>query len=254
MPDYAALAQTLRDSLHLTHPPIAICISETVPAGVDEPQEAVPAGCVFWQEGTRGALATSTSDHELCAIGVHTHHLAAPSETLETELKTALQVMGELDYVRESEVAALPVIQRDVKHVIYAPLAETPLSPDVVMLFAHSQQGLVIAEAVQRVDDGVPPAMGRPACAVVPQAINAKRAALSLGCCGARAYLDALSDDVGLWALPGDKIERYCSEIARFAESNEVLAAFHRLRRLDVTAGQKPTVGESLERLQAQGQ
>ena len=35
------------------------------------------------------------------------------------------------------------------------------------------------------------PAMGRPACAVVPQAINSGQAALSLGCCGARAYLDS---------------------------------------------------------------
>ena len=48
----------------------------------------------------------------------------------------------------------------------------------------------------------MPPAMGRPSCAVVPQAANSTGSAPSMGCCGARAYLDVLTDDV-LSAVPG---------------------------------------------------
>jgi hypothetical protein len=90
--------------------------------------------------------------------------------------------------------------------------------------------------------------MGRPACAVIPQVLNGGNAALSLGCCGARAYLDALSESVALWALPASKLEQYCQQIAVLAGANETLKKFHRGRREDVASGKRPTVRESLER------
>jgi hypothetical protein len=43
------------------------------------------------------------------------------------------------------------------------------------------------------------PATGRPACAVIPQVLNCGKATLSLRCCGARAYVDVLTDSVALW-------------------------------------------------------
>jgi len=99
------------------------------------------------------------------------------------------------------------------------------------------------------VDNGAPPALGRPACAIVPQVINQGAAAISLGCCGARAYLDALSDDVALWAFPGSKLDHYCAEIVTLARANKTLTAFHARRREDVESGKRPTVRQSLERL-----
>ena len=154
-----------------------------------------------------------------------------------------------LDYVREEEVAAIPVVQREVKHAIYGPLADFPTAPDVVLLFADGRQGLVLSEAIARVDGGVPPAMGRPACAALPQASNHGVAAMSLGCCGARAYLDAMSDDTAMWVLPGGVLDEYCEHITTFANANRVLAMFHERRRADVEAGMRPTVQESLQRL-----
>ena len=123
------------------------------------------------------------------------------------------------------------------------------MPPDVVLLFANSKQGLVIAESVQRVQPEGPLAMGRPACAVIPQAINSGQVALSLGCCGARAYLDSLSDDVALWAIPGSKLAALADQIAVMTKANDTLTRFHQQRRDDVKAGAKPTVKESLERL-----
>ena len=155
-----------------------------------------------------------------------------------------------MEYVREEDVPGIPVLQQKTQHVIYAPLTETPLDPYVVLLFAHSQQGLIITEAVQQVDPEIPPALGRPACAIIPQAANTGHAALSLGCCGACAYLDALSDDIALWAFPGHKIEQYARRIAALAKANTILGKFHTLRRQDVEAGLKPTIAESLSRLQ----
>jgi uncharacterized protein (DUF169 family) len=250
MTDYLAIAATLQDALGLKRPPIAVCLTDTIPPGVPPYQgAAVPAGCVFWEQAAHGAFATAAPDHELCAVGVHTHHLADPSSRYPAELASVLQVMAGMEYVREQDVATIPVLKHPVQHVIYAPLGQTPLPPDVVLLFAHSRQGLVITEAIQQVDPEVPLALGRPACAVVPQAVNSGRAALSLGCCGARAYLDSLADDTALWALPGEKIELYASRIAKLAAANDVLGRFHALRRTDVAGGNKPTYAESLARM-----
>lgn len=88
--------------------------------------------------------------------------------------------------------------------------------------------------------------MGRPACAIVPQAFNTGRAALSLGCCGARAYLDVLTDDVALWAIPGPKLNLYVERVTALAIANSVLSTFHNIRRSDVKEGKSPTIRESL--------
>ena len=242
-------AAQLEESLQLSLPPVALAFADEVPAGIQPYEEAAPAGCFFWQEAAQRVFSTSAKDHELCAIGVHTHNLAGASTSQPVELMTALEAMQGLDYVREEEVAGIPVLADSVQHTIYGPLADLPMAADVVLLFAQAQQSLILTEAVARVDEGIPLAMGRPACAVVPQVVNGSRAAMSLGCCGARAYLDALSDEVALWAIPGDKLDRYCKEIGGLAKSNGILTVFHQRRREDVAAGGRPTVQESLERL-----
>src|ERR1700694_4958767 len=116
-------------------------------------------------------------------------------------------------------------------------LARIPLAPAAALLCGKAAQMLILSEASQQVEGGLPPAMGRPACAIVPQAKNTGRAALSLGCCGARAYLDVLTDDVALWAIPGSKLDLYAERIAVLAKANAVLATFHQVRRKDVEDG-----------------
>ena len=249
MSDYQKLAKDLMTSLELSLPPIAVSFCDVAPAHVPLYNGVVPAGCVFWQEAAARAFVTSARDHELCAIGVHTHHLSGALDSHPLELQAALKAMSGLDYVRDDEVAAIPVVERQVKHVVYGPLGDFPLDPEVVLLFAHAAQGLILSEAVARVDKGLPPALGRPACAIVPQVLNAGSAAMSLGCCGARAYLDSLNDSVAMWAFPGSKLDQYCEEISVLSRANKTLTTFHERRREDVEAGKRPTVRQSLERL-----
>ena len=242
-------AEKLTQALEPSLPPIAMAFCDTVPDGVPEFDGSVPAGCVFWQEAVRRTFATSAGHHALCSIGIHTLNLSRAPASQPEELRTALEAMTGLDYVREEEVAAIPVMRQDVRYALYGPLAGFPVEPAVVLLFADARQGLVLSEAVARVDGGVPPAMGRPACAALPQAFNRGLATMSLGCCGARAYLDALSDDTAVWALPGSRLDRYCEQIVAFAGANRTLATFHERRRADVESGMRPTVRESLQRL-----
>ncbi len=86
---------------------------------------------------------------------------------------------------------------------------------------------------------------------MIPQAVNSGKPALSLGCCGARAYLNVLTDDFALWALPGARIGEYAERIRVLSQANDILTKFHQLRREDVEHGKSPSVKESLARLQA---
>jgi uncharacterized protein (DUF169 family) len=243
--DANQIAQTLTASLKLSLPPIAICFTDDVPAGIANWTGRVPAGCKFWEEAATKVFATCASDHDLCSIGTFTHNLATTAAH-DAERGDALRVFADLGYVREQDIAMIPVLKARFSQVVYGPLGSMPLVPDVVLLFGKADQMLILSEAAQQVEGGLPPAMGRPACAIVPQAMNTQQAALSLGCCGARAYLDALTDDVALWAIPGSRLDLYTERIAALAKANAILTTFHQVRRGDVEDGKRPTIKESL--------
>jgi uncharacterized protein (DUF169 family) len=246
MTTLASIAQSLSESLHLTQPPVAVAFTEGTPDGVTVYAGAVPAGCRFWQEAATQVFATVPKDHNLCSIGMYTHHLEDGPQA-QIDLGDALKVFGDLGYVRPEDMPFIPVLDRAAGVVVYGPLSSIPVTPDVVLLFVKADQTLILSEASQQLENGLPPAMGRPACGVIPQALNTGRTALSLGCCGARTYLDVLTPDVAMYAIPGMKLEAFAERVAALAKANSVLTAFHMLRRKDVEAGKRPTVKESLE-------
>jgi uncharacterized protein (DUF169 family) len=250
MSNLSQLNESLVASLRLAQPPVAICLTDSLPAGVQTWSGNAPAGCRFWQEAATKVFATTARDHDLCSIGIHTHNLGHTSAT-EKDLGLALKVMGDLGYVRAEDIPQIPVLAKAPKYVIYGPLASIPVTPDVVLLFVEANQTLILSEAAQQLEGGNPPAMGRPACAVVSQAKNTSKAALSLGCCGARAYLDVLTDDVALFAIPGDKLEQFTERIVALAQANDILTKFHTIRRAQVAAGGSPSVEQTLQAMGA---
>jgi uncharacterized protein (DUF169 family) len=252
MPNFSEISESLTRSLSLTQPPVAICLTGELPQGVESWSGGSPAGCRFWQEAATRVFATQAADHNLCSIGLYTHNLEISPAAM-TDLQDALKVFGGLTYVREEDVAAIPVLASKPKYVVYGPLSRIPVDPDVVLLFVRADQTLVLSEASQQIEGGLPPAMGRPACAVVPQARNSGRSALSLGCCGARAYLDVLTPDIALYAIPGSSISAFAERIEALAHANTVLTRFHQIRRAEVESGKSPTIQDSLASLQSAG-
>jgi uncharacterized protein (DUF169 family) len=252
MPSLSGISNTLTQHLHLTQPPVAVCLTDSVPAGVELWSGQSPAGCRFWQEAGSRVFATSPVDHKFCPVGQYTHNLDM-TDVSSIDLKDALKVFADLSYVREQDLEMIPVLASKPKYVIYGPLAQIPLDPDVILLFVRADQTLILSEASQQLEGGLPPAMGRPACGIIPQARNTGRSALSLGCCGARAYLDVLTDEVALYAIPGTTLSAFAERIAALSAANKILTAFHQIRRKDIEAGATPTIQESLAALQAAG-
>jgi len=250
MSNFSQIQQNLTQCLELAQAPVAICLTSSIPQGIAMWSGNAPAGCRFWQEAATRTFATSARQHDLCAIGVYTHNLEATPASM-TDLSDALKVFGELGYVRPEDIPQIPVLKERPQYVIYGPLAQAPVPPDVVLLFVDANQTLILSEAAQQMEGGTTPAMGRPACAVIPQVKNTGSPALSLGCCGARAYLDVLTDEVALFAIPGDKLEPFTARVAALSQANRILTKFHSIRRKDVESGKTPSVQESLAAMQA---
>src|SRR5260370_26872434 len=115
------MAQTLTASIRLSLPPIAICFTDKVPAGIRNWAGRVPAGCRFWQEAATEVFATSPSDHDLCAIVTFTHNLET-TQAHAADRRDALKVFADLGYVREQDITVIPGLKSRSSPVVYAPL------------------------------------------------------------------------------------------------------------------------------------
>lgn len=89
---------------------------------------------------------------------------------------------------------------------------------------------MLLVEAAQSAGvAGLGPAMGRPTCAVLPEAINTKATSVSLGCVGNRIYTGA-SDTDAYFAFPGSHLESLVEALATVVHANQELGRFHHAR------------------------
>ena len=114
-------------------PPVAVSFLDAVPANVHAFEGTEPAGCSFWRLAAAGRVFyTIPKDHFNCAVGAHTHNLALSPER-EHETEQTLKMMFDLGYVRPEEVPQIPRLAKPPSAIVYAPLGDTPVAPDVVL-------------------------------------------------------------------------------------------------------------------------
>jgi uncharacterized protein (DUF169 family) len=221
---------SLTDLLHLTSPPIAISFVAEPPPGVPHVAATEPAGCGYWRRAAAGEVFyTVADDHKGCPIGAHTHHvLLSPAE--QQELMGLVQTMVGLSYLKMEEVPNIPTRQTALQVAVYAPLDTAPLPPDVILVRGHAQQLMLLTEAAQAAGVGsTGMTMGRPTCAVLPEAINSDRTAASFGCVGNRVYTGADEQDA-YFAIPGAQLAVVEASLAVIVRANQELEKFHRAR------------------------
>ena len=221
---------SLIDLLHLTSTPVAITFTDVAPAGVAHVEATEPAGCGYWRRAANGeTFFTVADDHKRCPVGAHTHNVPlSPGE--QGELMGLIETMVGLSYLKMEEVPNIPTRQTPLQVAVYSPLADAPLTPDVVLVRGNARQLMLLAEAAQAAGvatDGA--TMGRPTCAVIPAAINAGRTAASFGCVGNRVYTGADENDA-YYAIPGSQLEVVEAQLATIVAANQALEAFHRAR------------------------
>jgi uncharacterized protein (DUF169 family) len=135
-----------------------------------------------------------------------------------------------LKYLASGEVASIPRRDRPMEVAAYAPLGRAAFNPDVVIFRGNARQIMLISEAARSAGVfGSGAAMGRPACAVVPQAQSGDGGIASLGCIGNRIYT-SLGDDELYFAVPGAVVQETLEHLGAILTANAALEAFHRQR------------------------
>jgi uncharacterized protein (DUF169 family) len=234
MGDFGAIERTLTDALQLTRRPVAVAFRDGPPAGVPRLAGAQPSGCSFWTLAAAGrTFYTTPEDHYNCPIGSYTHHIALPKER-EHELSDTLSLMTDLGYLRMAEVPAVPRLDTTPAATIYAPLSDTPVDPDVVIVTGTPGGLMLLHEAATRSGIGNTSLLGRPTCMAIPAALSSGMAS-SLGCVGNRIYT-RLGDEEFYSVVSADKLSAIAGEIATITAANVMLTQYHRERRASITA------------------
>jgi uncharacterized protein (DUF169 family) len=216
--------------LRLTSPPIALTFLDAPPPGVSHVSAVEPAGCGYWRRAAAGEVFfTTADDHKRCPVGAHTHNVTLAAAE-QQELMELVQTMVGLSYLTMEEVARIPTRKTPMRVAVYAPLALAPVPPDLVLVRGTARQLMLLAEAAQAAGvAGTGATMGRPTCAVIPEAINSAHTAASFGCVGNRVYTGADETDA-YFAIPGARLAAVEQKLSTIVHANQELEKFHRGR------------------------
>lgn len=224
-------AERLKALLGLRSRPIALAFTSSPPSGVSRIPQPAASGCTYWKLAAEGAtFYTQVADHFGCAVGAYTHGIELPSDQAK-DLEGLLDTMTGLGYLQREEIPDIPTRKERFAFLVYAPLDETPCAPDVVLVRGRARQIMLLAEAARSAGlRGDMATMSRPACAMVPQVIQAGIGTTSLGCIGNRVYT-GLADDELYFGIPGSKVADVVERLETIVQANQALEAFHVARR-----------------------
>ena len=230
MANWIELEKQFTARLILGRRPVAVTFLDAEPSGVAKFSGTEPAGCSFWRLAAAGrSFYTVPADHFNCAVGAYTHNVQLPAERVQ-ETEAMLGMMFNIGYVRPEEVPGIPRLPKEPAAVVFAPLADTPVAPSVVLFTCKNAAAMLLNEASIRAGaSSALPLLGRPSCMALPAAL-AHGTVTTLGCIGNRVYTDIGPEEMYV-VVPGAKIEAVSDALGIIVTANATLEEFARGRQ-----------------------
>lgn len=228
------LTELLLEKMELALPPVALTFADRQPEGVAMVEKESPSFCSFWRWGERAVFYADGKQHMGCLVG----GMVAGFPLSQEELGEVEAQLGEMCLAENSapdEIVQVPRVGKPSSGVVYGPLYEFPLQPDLVLMWATPLQAVVVQDAIGAImwrDNPQGAFFARPACSVLSISLAHEKPALSLGCVGMRAYTE-IPEEVCLLAVPGSSLGRLEERLPKsqgFRERAEEMA-----RRLAAT-------------------
>jgi len=231
--NWKELEEKIGAAVKLGKRPVAVTFLEAAPTGVKKFEGTEPSGCSFWRLAAAGSVFyTVPENHFNCAVGAYTHNIALTPER-EKETEQTLKMMFDLGYVKPEEVPQIPRLAKAPAAIVYAPLGESPVAPDVVLFACKPSAAMLLNEAANRagMSSGAP-ALGRPTCMALPASLQ-HGAILSLGCMGNRVYT-GLGEDEMYIVLRGKDLAGVAEALRVITGANAALNEYARGRRQEL--------------------
>lgn len=225
---YQEIAQGIASRLQLDTPPIALAFVEGPPAGVASFDSEVPSACTLWRRAETEVFYADAGKHMNCLVGAFVMGFElAPGQ--QQDLMGLVQTMCGCSYLSPDEPAKIPTVKKSKTGIVYGPLQDFPLEPDLILMWLTPQQAMLFSEAAGAsswTDASPMSALGRPACSVLPTSLEQERATLSLGCMGMRTFTE-IGEDRILAALPGKKGGEFSERLETTAKANDAMREFY---------------------------
>ncbi len=227
--DYKAMAAALTDLLSLSSPPLAITFTQEEPAGVARYVGAMPepaadgrtgkvaAGCVFWMKAAQQTFSTCAEDHANCSVGSLTHGFI-PLDVAAS--RDDVKAMVSVNWVTPEMFPGIPVVKQRPQCVVYGPLADTPIDPDVVFLRLIGKQAMSLHDAMPDIR-----LEGKPQCHIIPIAKEHGQVALSVGCMASRTRT-GMSNTEMTCAIPVTKLDEVIVKLGSSNAADKAIAAY----------------------------
>lgn len=235
--DRQEMAERITAALGLATPPIALSFVDAAPSGIESFTGEVPSACTFWRRAEASVFYAPAAKHFHCPIGAMTMGFVLP-ETVQQELMGLVTSMCETGYISPQEPARIPTTGKKAAGIVYGPLKDFPLEPDLVLVWLTPRQGMLYNEAVGncRWTTTTPAAVwGRPACAALPLALQSSQSTFSLGCTGMRTFTE-ISEDRLLAVLPGSQAGELVDALETVVQANQAMRAFYEGRKASLAS------------------
>jgi uncharacterized protein (DUF169 family) len=229
-PNWNDLERRIGAAVKLARRPVAVTFLDAAPANIEKFSGTEPSGCSFWRLAAGGRVFyTVPENHFNCAVGAYTHNVPLSAER-EKEAEQTLKLMFDLGYVKPEEVPQIPRLGKTPAAILYSPLGDSPVVPDVVLFACKPAAAMLLNEAIARagVASGVP-ALGRPTCMALPATMQ-HGSILSLGCIGNRVYT-GLTDDEMYLLVRGKDLSAVADALGVITSANAALSDYAQGRR-----------------------
>jgi len=224
------LEQKIAAAIPMPRRAVAVTFLDSAPANIEKFSGTEPSGCSFWRLAAGGRVFyTVPENHFNCAVGAYTHNITLSPER-EKETEQTLKLMFDLGYVKPEEVPQIPRLPKAPGAILYAPLGQSPVPPDVVLFACKPAGAMLLNEAIGRagVASGAP-ALGRPTCMALPAALQLG-SILSLGCIGNRVYTGLAEDEMYL-VVRGKDLAAIADALGVITSANAALFDYAKGRR-----------------------
>jgi len=177
----------------------------------------VPAGCVFWIQGTTDTFATIAADHANCSVGSYTHGFITLEEAA---MKDDVGAVLEAGWVDQAAVMNLPHLSERPDSVVYGPLSECSEAPNVVLLRIN---GL----GLMTMKDAFPDIIieGKPQCHIVAMAKDQNVLAASLGCALSRSRTGMRPEEMTC-VIPANRLSEVVETLESTVGLNRAMARY----------------------------
>lgn len=230
------IAQRLTNAFELQSPPVALTFVDREPSDIAVATHIRPSACSFWRDAEHSTFFASADAHMHCPLGAMVMGFTLPAET-HGKLGDLVTMMCDCSYLDITEADKVPAMAGPREGIVYGPLAQHPMAPDLVLMWLSPKQAMLYNEAAGTASWATAPPIvtGRPGCAALPLASADGVATMSFGCTGMRTFTE-VADDRMLSVVPRTRLETFTDAVENIKKANISMSNYYQQHKEHIAA------------------